>query len=305
MPKAILTLLTLLLAVLLTGRSGLALEITSVVPTRATPATEVVLTGGLFSPQSRIYLGEQFVPASRVLPRQLEFIVPPLPAGTYSLTVQDAVDMAVQPFNFEVLALPPQITAVAPENLDVCADESDRLIRVEGSNLLPETQLLLDGKAVGSSFIDPGAMEFRLPELPAGVYGIEARNPDGTASLPQSLWVDNVPEITGVERGGEYVNYYEMIIHGKNFFYNSILVVREPNIFIGGTGTRQLTYYANRGAPGAGPSDFHARGETLRYYDCRTLLYLRYPNNFDNKELTLQVINPDGKKTVPYAVTLP
>jgi len=32
---------------------------------------------------------------------------------------------------------------------------------------------------------------------------------------------------------------------------------------------------------------------------------MRYPNNFQDKELILQVINPDGKKTEPYAVTLP
>jgi len=299
------TILPVLLALLLASVSGLALEITSVAPTRATPETRVVLTGGLFSEQSRIYLGEQFVPPIRMLPRQLEFIVPSLPPGTYSLTVQDEIDTAVQPFNFEVLASPPQLTDVEPKNLDVCSDESERLVRVEGRNLSPETQLLLDGKAVGYRFIAPGAMEFRLPDLPAGVYGIEARNPDGTSSLPQSLWVNNVPEITGVERGGDFVNHYEMIIRGKNFFYNSILVVREPNTFAGGPEIRQLTYYANRGAHGTGQGPLAAMGEALRYNDCRTLLYLRFPGNFQDKELTLQVINPDGKKTSPYVVTLP
>ena len=299
------TVLPVLLAMLLTSVPGLALEITSVAPTRATPETRVVLTGGPFSQQSRIYLGEQFVPPIRMLPRQLEFIVPPLAPGTYSLTVQDDIDTAVQPFNFEVLASPPQLADVEPKNLDVCSDESERLVRVEGRNLSPETQLLLDGKAVGYRFIAPGAMEFRLPDLPAGVYGIEARNPDGTSSLPQSLWVNNVPEITGVERGGDFVNHYEMIIRGKNFFYNSILVVREPNTIAGSTDIRRLTYYANRGAPGAGSGAFATTGEALRYNDCGTLLYLRYPIDFQDKELTLQVINPDGRKTAPYVVTMP
>jgi len=299
------TILPVLFAMLLASVPGLALEITSVAPTRATPETRVVLTGGLFSQQSRIYLGEQFVPTIRLLPRQLEFIVPPLSPGTYSLTVQDDIDTAVQPFNFEVLASPPQLTDVEPKNLDVCSDESERLVRVEGRNLSPETQLLLDGKAIGYRLIAPGTMEFRLPDLPAGVYGIEARNPDGTSSLPQSLWVNNVPEISGVERGGDFVNHYEMIIRGKNFFYNSILVVKEPNTSAGGPEIRQLTYYANRGASGAGQGQVAALGEALRYNDCRTLLYLRFPGNFQDKELTLQVINPDGKKTSPYVVTMP
>jgi len=114
-----------------------------------------------------------------------------------------------------------------------------------------------------------------------------------------------VPEISGVERGGDFVNHYEMIIRGKNFFYNSILVVKEPNTFAGGPEIRQLTYYANRGALGTGQGPLAAMGEALRYNDCRTLLYLRFPGNFQDKELTLQVINPDGKKTSPYVVTMP
>lgn len=297
--------LTVWLAMLLAGAPGLALEITSVAPTRATPATQVVLSGGLFSAQSRIYLGEQFVAPVRVLPRQLEFIVPPLPPGTYSLTVQDEVDTAVQPVSFEVLAPSPQISAVTPQSLDVCSDQAERLVRVEGSNLLPGTLLLLDGKILAYRLVDPGVMEFTLPELPAGVYGVEVRNPDGAVSLPHSLAVNNVPEITGVERGSEYVNHYEMVIRGKNFFHNSILVVREPNTIAGSTDIRWLTYYANRSAPGAGSGAFATTGEALRYNDCGTLLYLRYPIDFQDKELTLQVINPDGRKTAPYVVTMP
>ena len=66
-----------------------ALEITSVAPSRAAPGTRVVVTGGSFSPQSRVYLGEQAVVPLQLLPRQIEFAVPPLPPGGYSLTVQD------------------------------------------------------------------------------------------------------------------------------------------------------------------------------------------------------------------------
>ena len=90
----------------------------------------------------------------------------------------------------------------------------------------------------------------------------------------------------------------------SNFFFNSILVVSEPDTFRGG-GYRQITYYANRSAPNLAQGNYSAQGERLQYNDCRTLLYMRYPNNFQDKELILQVINPDGKKTEPYAVTLP
>ena len=299
------TMLSVLFTLVLASTSGLALEITSVAPSRAMPATRVILTGGIFAPQVRIYLGEQLVPPIQVLPSQLVFIVPPLPPGSYSLTVQDEVDTAVQPLNFEVLAPHPLITAVEPGILDVCGDETERLIRVEGENFRPETVLLLNGNAVSSRVLDIGTMEFRLPELPAGVYGVEAHNPDGNASLPHSLWVNSVPEITGIERGDDFVNHYEVIIHGKNFFFNSILVVREPDTLSGGNGYRQMTYYAHRTAPTLTQGTLSAPGEMLQYNDCRTLLYLRYPSSFQDKELLLQVINPDGKKTRPYAVTLP
>ena len=73
----------------------------------------------------------------------------------------------------------------------------------------------------------------------------------------------------------------------------------------GDTGTRQLTYYAHRGAPGLAQGAPPAQGARLQYSDCRTLVYQRFPSNFQDKELILQVINPDGKKTAPYVVTLP
>lgn len=297
--------LPMLLVVLLSATLAPALEITAVAPTRATPETTVTLSGGIFSSQSRVYLGEQFVQPAQVLPRQLVFIVPPLPPGNYSLTVQDDDASAVQPFPFEVLTPPPQIIAVEPRNLDVCADLAGRTIRVVGRDFQPQTQLLLNGMAVGRRFLDATALEFDLPELPAGVYGVETRNPDGTASLPHSLWVNSVPEITGVERGDDFVNHYEVIIHGRNFFFNSILVVRETDNAAGGTGTRQMTYYAHRGQAAHPLGAIPAQGERLLYNDCHTLVYLRYPSNFQEKELQLQVINPDGKKTDPYVVTLP
>ncbi len=281
-----------------------AMEITSVVPSRAAPGTRVVVTGGIFSPQSRVYLGEQAVVPLQLLARQIEFAVPSVAPGDYSLTVQDEATSSLQPFRFEVVAPHPQITSITPGELDICSDEAGRLVRVTGLNFRPGAQLLLNGNAFVSRAIDPGTLEFRLPELQAGAYGVEVRNPEGISSLPHSLWINNTPEITSIERGEDAVNHYEMIIRGKNFFFNSILLVREPDATAGSTGTRQLTYYAHRQAPLA-PGGLSAKGEGLSYSDCRTLVYVRYPSNFQDKELSVQVINPDGKKTAPYAVSLP
>jgi len=96
-----------------------------------------------------------------------------------------------------------------------------------------------------------------------------------------------------------------VIIRGKNFFYNSILVVREPESTPVGKSVRQLAFPAAQSTAGSRQSLLPAAGEKLLYGDCRTLFYQRYPTSLQDKELTLQVINPDGKKTEPYVVTLP
>jgi hypothetical protein len=302
---AVKTVVLLLTALLLASTAGLALEITSIVPSRAAPATPVILTGGPFSAQSRIFLGEHDVAPTQVLAGQLEFLVPALPAGSYSLTVQDDREVVLQPFTFEVLAPLPEITVIEPNNLDVCADVDERLVQVEGRNFLPNSSLLLNGNAVSSRVVNDGTMEFQLPELPAGVYGVAVHNPDGTTSLPHALWVNSVPEITSVDRGEEFVNHYEMVIHGKNFFYNSILVINEPRSTGTGVAYRQLTFNAGRGGSADWSSAPAAPGEKLLYSNCRTLVYHRYPINQQDKELTLLIINPDGKKTSLFPANLP
>ena len=51
---------------------------------RAVPGTRVIMTGGIFTGESRIYLGEQFVVPQQVLARQLDFVVPALEPGNAS-----------------------------------------------------------------------------------------------------------------------------------------------------------------------------------------------------------------------------
>ena len=72
------------------------------------------------------------------------------------------------------------------------------------------------------------------PPLTAGSYGLQLVNPDGKKSLPQTLWFNNVPEIESVSVGDNFVNSYQMIIKGKNFFHNLALLVNEyPGGFSG------------------------------------------------------------------------
>jgi hypothetical protein len=81
-------------------------------------------------------------------------------------------------------------------------------------------------------------------------------------------------------------------------------VVREPSGPIPVSDSRQRTIHATRGTLPPSGTDLK-RFDQLLYLDCGTLVYQRYPFDMQNKDLVLQIINPDGQKTAPHHVTLP
>lgn len=290
--------------VLITGQTP-ALEITSLAPVRGTPGTLVGISGGPFSPQTLPFLGEQYVSPLQISENYIEFTVPYLPPGNYSLTVQDNTMSAAQSYLFEVMAPTPQITNLSPSILDVCTMTPENQLQVNGRNFLPGAVLLVNDRVVSSRVISSTSLEAQLPGFQnPGVYGVSVRNPDGATSLPHSLGVNSIPEINSVERGAEFVNYYEVIIHGKNFLFNSTLVVKEPEASTIGQTYLQLFFVPKKRSQGG--MDINApQRNRLIYVDCQTLIYLRYPSSFQNKDLGLQVFNPDGQNTNQHFVVLP
>lgn len=284
-----------------------AIEVVSLAPNRGAPGTLVEVGGGPFSAATEVFLGERYVPPLRVNENSLEFTVPYLRPGNYLLTVQNDRDVAEQNFNFEVLAPTPQISDLDPQNLDVCRPGPEVPLQVAGRNFLEGAVVLIDDVAVPTTFVGPASLEARLQGArQPGVYGVKVRNPDGATSLPHSLWIDSIPEIISVEQGNAFVNYYEVVIHGKNFLAGSTLVVREPDDSLIGQAWRQFSFGArpDRGGFGGGNTIAPQR-DRLVYVDCQTLIYYRYPNISQEKELELTVINPEGHKTDPYYVSLP
>jgi hypothetical protein len=293
--------------ILLTKGQTLALEITSLAPIRGTPGTLVAISGGPFSPQTQPFLGEQYVAPRITLKNHMEFTVPDLPPGNYSLTVQDNTMVAAQAYQFEVMAPTPQITNINPRILDACPIDPQNQLQINGRNFLPGAVFLVNENTVVSHIINSTLLEVQLPELQQpGVYGVSVRNPDGATSLPHSLWVNSTPEINSVERGADFVNYYEVIIHGKNFLFNSTLVVKEPENSTLGQTYQQLSFVSRNSAASQGGLDTIApQRNRLIYVDCQTLIYNRYPTSFQNKDLRLQIFNPDGRKTDQHNVDLP
>jgi hypothetical protein len=295
----------ILIVTLLYGGQGFSLEITSVAPTKGTPGTPVSIGGGPFSTATQPFLGEQYVSPRQVFENRLEFTVPFLPPGNYNLTVQDERDIAAETYSFEVLAPTPQIADIDPRNLDFCSNQTQRTIYIDGQGFLPGAILLVDGKAVPSRRVDQNNLEAQLPIMQPGVYGVVARNPDGESSLPHSLWVNSIPGITNVERGDDFVNSYEVIIRGKNFFFNSTLIVKEPGDSITGDSYRQLTFAQPRNRSQFSQLSTATKTDQMVYVDCNTLVYTRHTNYNPSNEFVLEVINPDGQRTGQYYVSGP
>lgn len=286
---------------LITGQTY-ALEITSVSPVRGTPGTLVGIGGGPFSPQTQPFLGELYIAPRITLKNYMELTVPNLPPGVYTLTVQDDTMVAAQTYQFEVMAPTPQVTNIIPNILDICPIDPLNHLQINGLNFLPGAVLLVNDRVVPSTVISSTSIEAQLPGFQEpGVYGVSVRNQEGATSLPHSLWVNSTPEIYTVEQGADFANYYEVIIHGKNFLFNSTLVIKEPEDSDISMTSQQLHSVSPKSASSQTAISPQNR---LIYVDCQTLIYHRYRTS-RTKDLSLQIFNPDGRKSDLYYVALP
>jgi hypothetical protein len=285
--------------------SGMALEITGVSPGVVSSGSAVTVIGGPFSKDVKVLLGERQITPSAVEERQLVFTVPPLETGEYALFLKQEGQASPQTFTLRIVEPTPRIDSLSPTNIDVCSTEDERRIVVAGRHFLPGATLLMEGSALPYTRTNEGELTFTAPSLEAGIYGIQVVNPDGARSLPHSLWFNDIPEILNVHVGEEFVNYYQLIIEGKNFSAKATLVVNEyaPGVF--DIPPQQLVLSASGAASGTAPLQRPSQADNFRHLDCNTLVYNRYPVSSQAREVTLQVVNPDGKQTPPYHLTTP
>jgi hypothetical protein len=279
--------------------SGFALEISSVAPSTVTPGSTVSISGGPFKANARVLLGDRAIVPKVVDDRHLTFTVPPLEEGEYALFVQQGEESSAKAFTLRIVLPAPRIFSISPTNIDECSSEAQRRVVVEGQDFLPGADLLLDNAAVAHSQSGGATITFTAPPLPAGIYGVQVVNPDGRRSLPHSLWYNDIPEIDTVSQGKDYTTYYQLVIDGKNFFFNSTLVVTEYPIDAQGVAPQQKAIPVRRHGPTIGV------GDNVFFVDCHTLIYNRYPLSNQVRQVSLQVINPDGKATSTYTLSTP
>ena len=260
--------------------------ILSIVPAQAEPGAKVTIFGSGFGDSARVFLGSVEIPAKSSDGKQIEFSVPAqLQPGLYALYLKRADDAASRPYNFAVLALRPLVSGLSPDQISGCAQGREREVTVIGQNFNEKSMLLFDGAGLKSRFISSEAIVFSVPEV-AGLHQVMVSNSPGNASLPMALTIETNPEISQVTMGNEHVNYYELIVDGRNFRQNSSLYVDGQRI--GGRGGQEVS-----------------EREKLIYQSCTRLIYQRYPYSPVNKDFRIQVLNPGGEASQVVNVTAP
>ena len=260
--------------------------ILSIIPAQAEPNQKVTIFGSAFGDKVSAFLGSQEIPAKVTEGKQLEFIVPSLPAGLYALYLKRGDGAIGRAYNFTILALRPVLTDLNPSRISACAEGREREVTALGQNFSESSFVMLDGAVIKSRWISDESIDFTLPQVPGGLHQIVVKNSPEISSVPLALSVETKPEISNVTVGNQYVNYYELIIEGKNFQQNSAIYVDGQRI--GGRGGQDV-----------------AEREKLIYLDCTRLIYQRFPYTPVNKDFHVQVVNPGGEGSQVINVTAP
>ena len=267
--------------------ASVPVTILSIIPAQAEPGAKVTLSGSGFGELASVFLGSVEIPAQVTAGKQAEFSLPPqLQAGLYALYLKRSDGMIGRSYNFSVLPLRPVLSSLQPALISSCAAGKEREVIARGTNFTDSSMLFFDGAALASTLVSPESISFTVPNVPGGLHQVQVKNTPENSSVALNLVVETKPEIGQVTVGNEYVNYYELIISGKNFTQNSSVYV--DGVQIGGRGGQDMT-----------------DREKLIYNDCTKLIYQRHPYSPVNKDFRLQVVNPGGDGSQVITVTAP
>lgn len=264
--------------------------ILSIIPAQGEPSSKVMMFGSGFGIQASVFLGSIEIPAKLTDGRQLEFFIPQqLEPGLYALYLKRSDGAVSRPYNFSILPLRPVLNGLSPDTVSSCAQGSDREVTARGQNFLETSQLVFDGAVLNSRFVSAEALSFNVPQVLGGLHQVLVRNSPENGTVAVGLMIETRPEIIQVMIGDQYVNYYELVIVGKNFQQNSSIYV--DGLKIGGLG-------------GQGGQDLAER-EKLIYVDCTKLVYQRHPFSPVSKDFRIMVMNPGGEASQIINVTAP
>jgi hypothetical protein len=261
--------------------------ILSIIPAQAEPGAKVILSGTGFGETASVFMGNIEIAARITDTKLAEFNLPSnLEAGLYALYLKRGDGTVGRSYNFTVLPLRPVLTSIQPAQISSCAIGKEREVLAGGSNFIATSTLFFDGAALSSKLVSSESISFILPAVMGGLHQVQIKNSPENGSMPLTLSVETRPEIGQVSVGNEHVNFYELVISGKNFSQNSSVYV--DGMQIGGRGGQDMT-----------------DREKIIYMDCTKLIYQRHPYSPVNKDFRLQVVNQGGEGSQVITVTAP
>jgi hypothetical protein len=276
------------------------ITILSIIPAQGEPGTSVTLSGSGFTAKTTAFLGVNEAPTKVLGPRQLSFDIPRLQPGLYALFLRREDGVTSRTYNFEVLPQKPVADSITPDTVYACVSTGEREITITGQNFQKMSQVLFDGAAIGSRFVSPESLSFKVPRVAAGIHQVQVRNPGDTISGALGLFVDARPEIENVTIGEENVNYYNLVVEGRNLQQDTVLVItEESSTEMSGS---PPTYDVKRLRSGSMQA---SERERLVYVNCNKLLYQRYPYSNIPKNFKVQVINSNGEESSVVQVSAP
>jgi hypothetical protein len=262
-------------------------SILSIIPSQGEPGSKVTMFGSAFGAQASAVLGSLEVSTRVIDGRQAEFTIPQqLDPGLYALYLKRPDGAVSRPYNFTILPLRPVLNGLSPDVINSCAQSGEREVTARGQNFVESSQLVFDGAVLRSRYVSSEALSFGVPQVAGGLHQVLVRNPPENATVAMGLIIETKPEISQVMIGSRYVNYYELIITGKNFQQNSSIYIDGQKV--GGNGGQDL-----------------AEREKLVYVDCTTLIYQRHPYSPVDKDFRIMVMNPGGEASQTINVTAP
>ncbi len=265
------------------------LSILSIIPAQGEPGSTVTLYGTGFTQKTAVFLGNVELAPQVIGPQQLAFDIPRLDPGLYALFLKREDGSTSKLYNFSILPVKPVAVSLAPDTVYACSTGHDREVTITGRNFQTGSQVLFDGAAIRGRFVSAEALSFTAPQVAGGLHQVQVRNSGETSSGVLGLVIDDRPEITSVIRGEEYVNYYNLVVEGKNFQQNSALVITEQRS-LEETPTRP-EFDVKRITNSSGST---TEREKLLFVNCNKIIYQRYPYSTTPKNFTIQVVNPVG-----------
>jgi IPT/TIG domain len=259
----------------------------SIIPAQGEPGTTITLYGTGFTPQTTVFLANREVSADVAGPQQLSFEIPKLDPGLYALFVKRDDGATSRIYNFNILAVRPSVSALSPDTVFACSTGADRNVSILGDNFVKGSQVVFDGSIIRGRFVSSESLGFSAPHIAGGLHQVQVRNPNDALSGVVGLIIDARPEITSVTKGEEFVNYYNLIIEGRNFQQDSSLVVMEQKSLE--ENPTQFAVDVKRISSGSGNI---TEREQLIYINCNRVVYQRHPYSTTPKNFSIQVINP-------------